>query len=150
MLATECLPCHGGKKTSSGLAVGSREALLKGGDRGPAIVAGEPDKSLLIQAIRRTHDEVKMPPKKRLADEAVADLARWIAEGAAWPTARAARPRARGNDARDPALGVRAGQGRRAAARPDRLVRPADRSIRRRPAPRGRTRARAPAPTAGR
>ena len=86
VLATDCLPCHGGKKTSSGLAVGSREAMLKGGDRGPAIVAGEPDKSLLIQAIRQTHDEVKMPPKKRLSDETVADLARWIADGAAWPS----------------------------------------------------------------
>jgi hypothetical protein len=85
VLATECLPCHGGKKTSSGLSVASREAVLKGGDRGPAIAAGEPDRSLLIQAIRRTHDEVKMPPKKRLPDDTVADFARWIAQGAAWP-----------------------------------------------------------------
>jgi hypothetical protein len=88
VLATECLACHGGKKTSSGLSLATREAVLKGGDRGPAIMVGEPDKSLLIQAIRRTHDEVQMPPKKRLADATVADFARWIADGATWPSAR--------------------------------------------------------------
>ena len=75
VLATKCLPCHGGKKTESGLKVDSREALLKGGDRGPAIVAGEPEKSLLVQAIRQTHEEVKMPPKRRLPGEVVADFA---------------------------------------------------------------------------
>jgi hypothetical protein len=91
VLAGECLPCHGGQKTSGGLSVATRETLLKGGDRGPAIVAGDPDHSLLIQAIRRTHDEVKMPPKKQLPSQAVADLARWIADGAAWPTAGAAK-----------------------------------------------------------
>src|SRR5262249_7528723 len=85
VLAGECLPCHGGKKISSGLKVDSREALLKGGDRGPAIVAGEPNGSLLIQAIRQVHDEVKMPPKRRLSDEVVAAFARWIADGAVWP-----------------------------------------------------------------
>jgi hypothetical protein len=86
VLATECFRCHGGEKTSSGLSLASREVMLKGGDRGPAIVAGDPDRSLLIRAIRRTHDEVRMPPKKRLADETVADFVRWIAEGAAWPS----------------------------------------------------------------
>ncbi len=91
VLAGECLPCHGGQKTNGGLSVASRESLIRGGDRGPAIVVGDPDHSLLIQAIRRTHDEVKMPPKKRLSGQAVADLARWIRDGAAWPTSRAAR-----------------------------------------------------------
>ena len=54
VLASDCLPCHGGKKTESGLKVDSREALLSGGDRGPAIVAGDPEKSLLVRAIRLT------------------------------------------------------------------------------------------------
>ncbi len=96
VLATECLPCHGGKKTSGGFSVASREAVLKGGDRGPAIVAGKPDQSLLIQAVRRTHEEVRMPPKKRLSDQTVADFARWIAEGAAWPVS-SRRPAVGGN-----------------------------------------------------
>ena len=51
VLANDCLPCHGGKKTESGLKVDSRESLLQGGDRGPAIVAGKPEKSLLVRAI---------------------------------------------------------------------------------------------------
>jgi hypothetical protein len=84
-LATTCLPCHGGKKTESGLKVDSRDALVKGGDRGPAIVVGDSERSLLIQAIRRTHDDLKMPPKGRLPDEVVADFARWVAAGAVWP-----------------------------------------------------------------
>ncbi|MFI5459926.1 MAG: PSD1 and planctomycete cytochrome C domain-containing protein [Isosphaerales bacterium] len=85
VLATTCLPCHGGKKTESGLKVDSRESLLRGGDRGPAIVAGEPEQSLLVQAIRQTHEDVKMPPKRRLSGEAVADFVSWIAAGAVWP-----------------------------------------------------------------
>ena len=91
VLATDCLPCHGGKKTSSGLKVDSRAALLKGGDRGPAIAPGDPDGSLLVQAIRRTHDEVKMPPepKKRLSDEVISAFAKWVADGAVWPAGQA-------------------------------------------------------------
>jgi cytochrome c553 len=88
VLATECLSCHGGKKTSGGLSVATREALIKGGDRGPAIVVGDPDRSLLIQAIRKSHDEVRMPPEKRLSEQTVADVARWIAQGASWPSTR--------------------------------------------------------------
>src|SRR5262245_8175689 len=56
VLHEQCLKCHGGEKTSHGLRVDTREALLKGGESGPAVVPGEPDKSLLIQAIRQTHE----------------------------------------------------------------------------------------------
>ena len=45
VLATDCLPCHGGKKTESGLKVDSRDALFRGGDRGPAIVPGDPERA---------------------------------------------------------------------------------------------------------
>jgi hypothetical protein len=85
ILTTECLPCHGGGKTKSGLKLDSRAALLKGGDRGPAVAAGDPEGSLLIRAIRHSHDAVKMPPKRRLPDEVVADLALWVKDGANWP-----------------------------------------------------------------
>ena len=88
VLVSGCLSCHGGKKTQSGLKVDSREALIKGGDRGPAIVAGDPAGSLFIQAIRQTHDEVKMPPKGRLSEQTVADLAKWVADGAIWPVGK--------------------------------------------------------------
>ncbi len=85
VLATECLPCHGGKKTESGLKVDSIESLLKGGDRGPAIVAGQPEKSLLARAIGYTDDDVKMPPKHHLPAEVAAAFSQWIAKGAVWP-----------------------------------------------------------------
>jgi hypothetical protein len=88
VLAESCLKCHGGKKVSNSLRVDSREALLKGGDSGPAIVPGDPDKSLLIQAVRRTHAEIKMPPDKKLPDATVADLATWVKNGANWPKTR--------------------------------------------------------------
>src|SRR5262249_17485287 len=85
VLAGTCLPCHGGKKLSHGLRVDSRAALLKGGDSGPALVPGDPEKSLLIQAIRQTHAGIKMPPNKRLAVAVVADFVTWGKQGAPWP-----------------------------------------------------------------
>jgi cytochrome c553 len=85
VLATTCFKCHGGKKTGNNLRVDRREALLKGGDSGPAIVAGNPEKSLLIRALRHRDDELKMPPDKKLPDAVVADFERWVRTGAAWP-----------------------------------------------------------------
>jgi len=84
VLAANCYKCHGPQKAMSGLRVDSREALLKGGKHGPALVAGDPEGSLLVRAVRHK-DERKMPPKERLSDEVVADLERWIAQGAFWP-----------------------------------------------------------------
>src|SRR5436309_2556603 len=63
LLAENCFKCHShaAKKNKGGLVLDSRGGILKGGDSGPAVVPGEPDKSLLIQAVRQT-DELKMPP----------------------------------------------------------------------------------------
>jgi hypothetical protein len=85
ILAGTCFPCHGGKKTSAGLRVNTREALLKGGDRGPALVPGDPENSLLIAAIRHEDEDLKMPPDKRLPDAVIADLTDWVTRGAVWP-----------------------------------------------------------------
>ena len=115
VLVTNCLPCHGGKKTSSGLKVDSRDSLLRGGDRGPAIVPGEPGKSLLIQAIRRTDDDLKMPPDRALPEESIGALADWVAEVHRGPKRRPRKPPA--GETSGPALGVRESQGRRATAR---------------------------------
>jgi hypothetical protein len=87
ILADTCFKCHGGKKVSHGLRVDSREALLKGGDSGPAIIPGDPQKSLLIQAIRYAHADLKMPPDKRLPDSVAADFTAWVQRGAPWPRA---------------------------------------------------------------
>jgi len=93
VLMRTCFKCHGGDKVSSGLRVDSREALLKGGKRGPAIVPGKPESGTLLTAIRYADEEFRMPPKERLAPNVVEDFARWIKAGAPWPE-RAAPPAA--------------------------------------------------------
>jgi Protein of unknown function (DUF1553)/Protein of unknown function (DUF1549)/Planctomycete cytochrome C len=91
VLVTKCLPCHGGKKTESGLRVDSRESLLRGGDRGPAIQPGKPDGSLLVQAIRHTDEDLKMPPDRPLGAATASAFAEWITAGADWPKAEPKR-----------------------------------------------------------
>src|SRR3954462_15346957 len=105
VLVDSCIKCHGPDKQSSGLRLDSREAILKGGDSGPAVVPGKPGDSLLVQAVAHTHDELKMPPKKKLSDPAVAAIRRWVELGAPWgePTAgKADADRARSHWAFEP------------------------------------------------
>src|SRR5688500_9591498 len=74
VLVEHCHQCHSAEaeKVKGGLLVDSREALLKGGDSGPALVPGDPEKSLLIKAIRYTDENLQMPPKgKKLTDEPI-------------------------------------------------------------------------------
>ena len=85
VLAEMCFKCHGGSKTSGDLRVDSRAALLEGGTRGAAIKPGDPDKSLLLSAVRHAHPELKMPPGKMLPDHVVVEIAAWIKHGAVWP-----------------------------------------------------------------
>ncbi len=89
LLADNCYQCHDDKKQRGGLRVNSRAALLGGGDQGAAIRPGKPDESLLIQAIRH-EGELKMPPKKKLSKEQIADLSQWVRMGAPWPGSTAA------------------------------------------------------------
>jgi hypothetical protein len=92
VLVDRCYSCHSAeaKKLKGDLYVDSREGLLKGGELGPAIVPGDPDKSLLIKAIRYTDEELKMPPKGKLTKEVVADFEAWIKRGAPDPRAKGA------------------------------------------------------------
>ncbi len=92
VLAQSCVKCHGDKKARGGLRIDSRAAVLRGGDRGPAVVPGEPNKSLLIQALRYTHADVKMPPDQRLPAAVVKDFEAWVKGGAAWPEGVVIRP----------------------------------------------------------
>jgi len=84
ILATQCTKCHGTDKQKGGLRLDSRAALLQGGDSGPAILPGDPEKSLLIAAVRQVGD-VSMPPKSRLKDSEINAITRWIQQGAPWP-----------------------------------------------------------------
>ncbi len=88
LLAGTCVKCHGADKVSGGLRLDSREAMLKGGDSGPAIVPGNTDESLLVVAIRHDDAVLKMPPgKDALPKQAIADLTVWVEAGAPWPEA---------------------------------------------------------------
>ena len=85
VLATTCIKCHAQKRTENNLRVDRRAALIKGGDSGPAIVPGNPEKSLLIRAVRYHDDDLKMPPDKKLPDAVVSDFEQWVRDGAVWP-----------------------------------------------------------------
>lgn len=85
ILADHCAKCHGPVRQWSGLRMDSREALLKGGDRGPAVIPGNARGSLLIQAVRHS-DDLKMPEQGRLTEAQIAVLERWIERGVAFPT----------------------------------------------------------------
>jgi len=80
-----CYKCHSheAEKVKGGFLLDNREALVKGGDTGPAIVPGESEKSLLIKAVRYTDENLQMPPKgKRLSPEQIAALEAWVRMGA--------------------------------------------------------------------
>ena len=88
VLSDHCYSCHSTKaeKVKAGLLLDSRDGVLKGGDTGPSIVPGNPDKSLLITAIRYTDGDLQMPPKgKKLSDQQIADLTAWVRMGAPDP-----------------------------------------------------------------
>ena len=75
-----CLDCHN-EKAKGGLRLDSYAAIRKGGDDGTIIVPGDPNASMLIQAIRRSGD-LKMPPKRALNPADVSDLEAWVKAGA--------------------------------------------------------------------
>jgi mono/diheme cytochrome c family protein len=83
-----CYGCHG-QAASSGLRVDSMEGLLKGGNSGPAIIPGNPDKSLLVIAVRQTDNDLKMPKGDKLKPEEIALLENWVKQGAPGPGATA-------------------------------------------------------------
>src|SRR6266542_390682 len=83
-----CLSCHGAAQMS-GLDLRQRDTVLKGGKRGPAVVPGKPDDSLLYRAVTRRGD-LQMPPGKQgLAAGDVARLKVWIEAGAPWEASAA-------------------------------------------------------------
>jgi hypothetical protein len=93
LLAERCWECHAGEAAEAGLRLDARDAMMGGGDSGPAVVAGNPAESLLISAIHYA-GEPQMPPDGKLSADEIDVLVEWIKRGAPWPnspaTARAA------------------------------------------------------------
>ncbi len=83
ILATECFACHTDSQFG-GLRLDSREAMLRGGKSGPAIVPGDPDKSLLVLALRQT-GALKMPQGGKLPQPQIDAVVEWVRAGAIWP-----------------------------------------------------------------
>ena len=87
VLVEHCQKCHGASKQESGLRLDSREAMLRGGNSGPAVVVGKPEESLLMDAVRR--EGLEMPPDDELIADEIAALEAWIRGGAVWPAGAA-------------------------------------------------------------
>ncbi len=96
LLVEQCYKCHStaAGKSKGALLLDTKQDVLKGGENGPVIVPGDPDKSRLIEAVRYTNPDLQMPPKgKRLTPEQVADVVVWVKMGAPDPrTAPAGNP----------------------------------------------------------
>jgi hypothetical protein len=84
-LVRHCYECHSGdpKKAKGGFLLDTRAGLRKGGESGAAIVPGNAEGSLLVEAIR--YEGLEMPPKEQLPDDLIADIVRWIELGAPDP-----------------------------------------------------------------
>ncbi|TWT37642.1 Planctomycete cytochrome C [Posidoniimonas corsicana] len=91
-LADSCYSCHSQEAGSieGELTLDNRAAVQRGGRRGAVVVPGDPDASLLIQAIEHRHGEVQMPPGERLPLETIDAFREWVALGAPDPRGGAA------------------------------------------------------------
>ncbi|MBK7644286.1 MAG: PSD1 domain-containing protein [Planctomycetes bacterium] len=94
VLAERCYGCHShsAKKLKGNLYLDTREGWQQGGDSGPAIVAGEPDQSALVRAVRYDDSNLQMPPKAKLAQNEIDDLVAWVRAGAYDPRKQADTP----------------------------------------------------------
>jgi hypothetical protein len=99
VLVRECYSCHSeNAKVKGGLRLDLRDGPLKGGDSGPALVPGDPARSLLLRAIRHEDPDLKMPAKAPKLDAAtIRDFERWVADGAADPREKASPAPAEGD-----------------------------------------------------
>jgi hypothetical protein len=89
ILADNCYSCHADSMLG-GLRLDSKEGMLKGGNRGPAVVPGDVGKSLLITALKQTDPGLKMPMGGKLKDSQINDIVEWVKAGAVWPKTPAA------------------------------------------------------------
>jgi hypothetical protein len=87
VLVSRCYPCHSKSAAvpQGGLLLDSAQGIRRGGNSGPVIQSGDPEHSLLIRAIRRTDEKLKMPPGEPLSSELVAVFETWVRAGALLP-----------------------------------------------------------------
>lgn len=87
LLLDRCSSCHGADTREGSLRLDTADGLTTGGMSGPVVIPGEPDRSLLIQAVQRLGD-LKMPPEEddRLTGTEIQKLIQWVEQGAVWPS----------------------------------------------------------------
>lgn len=85
VLIKQCFGCHSADADEIGgnLLLDSKQGMVVGGDLGPSLIPGNPEKSLILSALR--HDELEMPPDGKLSDTIIADFEQWIKDGAVDP-----------------------------------------------------------------
>ena len=86
LLENNCYECHGNNQSKGDFQLKSRrDVLLGGASDEPAIVPGNIEESLLIEAVRHTNPDLQMPPERKLEEDEIKDLEKWVAQGAPWP-----------------------------------------------------------------
>jgi hypothetical protein len=87
VLVEQCYVCHSveSAEPQADLFLDSRQGLLRGGTRGPAIDREQPDRSLLLRALLYNEKDLKMPPMGKLSAEEIADFRTWLRMGAPDP-----------------------------------------------------------------
>lgn len=85
ILVEHCYECHSAdsKSIQAKLRLDGREFAIQGGDSGAALVPSKPHESLLIAAV--SWKGIEMPPDRKLKDEQITDLVRWVEMGVPWP-----------------------------------------------------------------
>jgi mono/diheme cytochrome c family protein len=81
LLVKHCYECHSAGDVDGGLNLDSKAGVARGGDSGQVIVAGAPDQSLLVEAVRYQNRDLQMPPKGRMSDSEIAILEKWVRLG---------------------------------------------------------------------
>ena len=88
ILANNCFGCHTNSQLG-GLRLDTLDGMKKGGKRGPALIPGDTENSLLVKAVRQTDPALKMPYGGKLKASEISDLEAWVKAGAAWPASTA-------------------------------------------------------------
>ena len=86
LLAAKCGDCHGPDLQRAGLRLDTGGLALTGGERGAALVPGDPEASLLVRAVRYEDADLAMPPKGKLREDEIELLVEWVRRGAPHPS----------------------------------------------------------------
>lgn len=83
VFAANCVKCHGGAAPKGGIDLSTYASVMKGGEDGAVVVAGNPDQSKIVMALKGAPGVKKMPMMAApLSDADIATISNWIKDGA--------------------------------------------------------------------